>query len=203
MKVVVFDCETTGLRAKDEVVQFSALLLDESLRLERVYNFYCNTQVPFEPKASEITHLDADNIRILSNGKFFEDYYWVSELFKLKDVIWCGYNVSFDIRKINSTLENNGLSPHNFGNKTVTLNKTDGTYYFDVMQLCRDIERNTYSISLDQCVSKLPYSERQLTEMYLKLQRIANMQTTTKFHNSLWDSMVTWLYLAKYKGRCC
>ncbi len=40
MQYIVFDTETTGLSASDEVVQFAGLLLNEKLDLVKIINFY-------------------------------------------------------------------------------------------------------------------------------------------------------------------
>ena len=44
-KIVVYDTETTGLTKSDEVIQFSAIVMNDTLYTESLVNFYCNTQV--------------------------------------------------------------------------------------------------------------------------------------------------------------
>lgn len=200
MNYVVFDVETTGTGSKDEVVQFSALLLNEKLKLQKVYNCFCSTQVTMDPEAARITGLDAKLLRELSKGKFFEDFYCTSDLFKLKDVVWCGYNVEFDIGKVNNTLTQNGLDAHDFGRETKRLNKNEGSYYFDVMKLYSVAKRIDYYESLSKSARSLSFSQEKLEAMYAKLLQITNCEFDSKYHNALYDSMITWLLLERNRN---
>lgn len=203
MNYTVFDVETTGLGGKAEVVQFSALLLNDDLKIQKVYNTYCYTQVAFQEEAAAVTGLDHEKLMKLSKGKFFEDFYCSSDLFKLKDNIWCGYNGVFDKRIINNTLTQNGLQPHDFGTEIARFNKTSGVYYFDVMKLNCLVKKISYNEKLSQCAKALPYSQQKLDLMYAKLLKIVKSDTEITFHNALYDSMITWLYLDANRRWCC
>lgn len=200
MQYIVFDTETTGLSASDEVVQFAGLLLDEKLDLVNIINFYCQTQVALSPGASEITHLDGKLLHTLSGGKFFEDYYCSVPVFRFPDLVWIGYNVSFDCRMINNTLTNNGLPLHNFGNKIVNLDRTEGIYNFDVMQLVA-AGNNGIKKKLADAANGLPHSQDELEQMFQKLLRLTGSPAEICFHNALYDAMVTWLVLVNRKSR--
>jgi hypothetical protein len=202
MNYAVFDCETTGVTQKDEVVQFSALLLDDEMKLQKVYNCFCYTQVPFNHEASTITGLTAEKVHELSGGKFFEDFYCASDLFQIPDLVWCGWNGVFDKNAINNTLTHNGLDAHDFGQEIRRLGKTSGVYYFDVMKLYSSLNGIDYYEKLSACVRKMKYSQGKLDSMYQKLLRISGMDSSIKFHNALYDSMITWLYLAANRKRC-
>lgn len=41
-KIVVYDVETTGFTKSDEVIQFSAIVMNDTLYTESLVNFYCN-----------------------------------------------------------------------------------------------------------------------------------------------------------------
>lgn len=201
MQYIVFDTETTGLSAADEVVQFAGLLLNEKLDLAKIINFYCQTQVPVNPEVTKITCLDGELLHKLSKGKFFEDYYYSIPVFKCTSLTWIGYNVGFDCRMINNTLVNNGLPVHNFGSKTISLGKGEGIYNLDVMQLVA-AENNGIRKKLIEAAKELPHSQDELEQMFQKLLKLTESPPEVRFHNALYDAMVTWLILASKKRRC-
>lgn len=201
MQYIVFDTETTGLTSSDEVVQFAGLLLNEKLDLVNIINFYCQTQVDISPEVTKITHLDGETVHRLSKGKFFEDYYFSIPVFKCTSLVWIGYNVSFDCRMINNTLANNGLPLHNFGNRIVRLDKTEGVYNFDVMQVVA-AENNGIKKKLSEAARELPHSQEDLELMFQKLLKLTDSPSEIHYHNALYDAMVTWLVLINKKRRC-
>ena len=199
MEYIVFDVEATGLTNRDEVFQFSGLLLDEDLKLQKVISFYCYTQVPLHPTANRITGMNAEKIMQLSGGRFFEDYYYKFDIFRKKDIVWIGYNnSSYDQNIINSTLCNNGLPPHSFGNYVTSLNVQSGVHHFDLMRFLSARNQNRAK-KLSVAQKDIGYSEQKLEAMYKKLLNLMNITSTVKEHNSLYDAMVTWLLL--YKNR--
>lgn len=194
MNTFVFDTESTGLTSNDEVIQFSGLLLDDNLNLIRVVNFYCDTQVKIHPEASKVNGLTSDLVHKLSGGKFFEDYYCNEPIFKLKDMCWVGYNIDFDTRMVNNTLRNNGLPVHNFGKRTTSLDKKEGIYCYDVMQVFA-AKRHSHKVKLSVAAQELKFTQDSLDKMYQKLLHLAGEYVDLTFHNAIYDAMITWLLL--------
>lgn len=199
MKYLVFDNETTGLGQSAEVIQFSGLLLDEKLKLQRLINFYCYTQEEMEPKAFETHKLSHRYLMEQSGGKTFEDYF-LELVPKEKDLTWIAYNVSYDMRVINNTLTRNGLPAYNFGKTTALLNKTKGIYNFDLMKIIASIYG--HAVKLSVAAQTLPYSEDRINSMYKKLLQLAGMSNETTFHNSLYDVLITWFLLGEHRNLC-
>lgn len=198
MEFLVFDTETTGLSANDEVVQMAGLLLTPDLQLKKVINFYCYTQVPFNPKAKAVNGLSSAELMRRSRGKFFEDYYCSLDIFRKTDIVWIGYNVQFDIGMINNTLENNGMPRHYFGKDITNLGVKSGIYQFDVLQMLSAMNGGT-RIRLTNAAEKLAYSREQIDSMYSKLLRLINLNTGVKDHNALYDALITWLLVVEYR----
>lgn len=205
MEFLVFDTETTGLSGRDEVVQMAGLLLSTDLRLKKVINFYCYTQVPFNRRASEVNKLSAKEVRLRSNGKFFEDYYCSLDIFRKTDLVWIGYNTGFDTSAINNTLENNGMPRHYFGKDITNLNVGSGIYQFDVLQMLSAMNGGV-RMRLTDVAKELDYTKEQLDSMYSKLLRMINLDTGIKEHNALYDVMITWLLVVRnrrvWNGLC-
>lgn len=222
MNYIVFDEETTGVGEKDEVVQFGCLILDENFQITRPISCYFQSHVPVNAEAAAKTHLSSEIAHELSGGMFFEDFYWESDIFKMTDVTWIGFNPDFDIRLCNQTLNQNGLSSYDFGDEVARLNKKSGVHHFDVMKACMAGMGLNYYPNLAQCGSKLSYSQSTLDGMYEKLIKIidkldyANKTETlsekligisdngklASYHDALYDAMITWLLLYQNRKWC-
>lgn len=149
MYYFLFDTETTGLGSKDEVIQFSGLLLRDpvaedgqsssstNLVLMKFYNFYCNTTQVISDGAYQVHGIDKNALVQLSEGKTFEDNFYpfltslrktieADKTFNGNDVCWVAYNVAFDKRLVNQTLVQNGLPAFNFGKNNALFSKTNG-----------------------------------------------------------------------------
>lgn len=203
MNYIVFDVETTGLNAQAEVVQFAGLILGNDFNIKRVVNFFCCTQVPYEERAVSVTGLTPKVVRELSKGKFFEDYFFSSDIMKMKDLIWIGYNsISFDSRVINNTLVSNGLSRYDFGPPITRIGKRKGVYSFDVMTMLGNVSGGKKK-SLVEARKSLSYSEHQLNSIYRKLASIAGIPSEKgSAHNALYDAMVTMLLFLQNRKWC-
>ncbi len=199
MNYLVFDTETTGFRPTAEVIQFSGLLLNEKLKLQRLINFYCYTQETVEKKALEIHKLSSKFLMEQSGGKAFEDYFFALAP-EEKDLTWVAYNTSYDMRVINNTLTRNGLPSYDFGKTTALLNKKHGIYNFDLMKVMASLYG--HNIKLSVAAQTLPYSEEKIHSMYKKLMELAGMKSEVTFHNSLYDVLITWLLLGEHRNRC-
>lgn len=204
MKYLVFDTETTGLRTKDEVIQFSGLLLDDKCKLLRLFSFYCDTLVDIHPEAERTHGLSKTRVHELSKGRFFEEQFYaiphLQECTKMKDITWVGYNVPFDIRLINQTLMNNGYSAVDFGRKVNTLSNT-GVCNFDVHQAVRAYYNRGIAISLSNAVEKYcdtPMST--IVAQYKKLLRYTGFEGNANLHDSLFDTFLTYKLLEQIWG---
>lgn len=202
MRYVVFDTETTGLGSTAEVIQFSALLLKENLQVERITDFYCYTQEEIDPKASAVHNLTPTFLMEKSGGKTFEDNFLNLDWIKFSDLIWVGYNVSFDIRMVNNTLARNGLPKYDFGKNVVRIGNQSGRGYFDLMRFFAMLN-NGYNRKLSVVAKTLPYSEEKLETLYKKFLFVAkNDASEATYHNSLYDAMITWLLLHSIRNKC-
>ena len=104
MKYLIMDTETTGLGSRDEVIQFSGILVNEEFKMSKLYNWYCETSVPITKEAAATHGLNANLLHVLSHGYTFEDnWLTMEELLNTPDITFIGWNVSFDIRLINQT----------------------------------------------------------------------------------------------------
>lgn len=93
--VLVLDSETTGICKKDQVIQLSVLKLNHN----PVFNEYLNTEAEIHPKAQEVHGITKE---MLSNKKSILDH--ADDLVSiLKDKVLMGYNVKFDIDRINAS----------------------------------------------------------------------------------------------------
>lgn len=123
MDFVVFDTETTGLLGSGghEVIQFSALWVDEDFVIRRVVNRYCKSNQFVSEGALKVHGLTDKIVDVLSDGKYFEQVVEEEGLRDLDDVTWISYGASFDMGICNQTLVQNGVPPINFGKLVRTL----------------------------------------------------------------------------------
>lgn len=194
MEYMIFDVETTGLTAHDEIVEFAGFLVDDDLRLKSLYLCYCDTLVSYNPEAVKITGLDRKLVHQLSKGKFFEDYFLqYTELWNKKDLTWVGYNVSFDIDKVKGTLQHNGYQYPDFGRKVVALENEHGRYNFDLMQAVANFKNHGRRMKLQQAVTRFcTKSEEQLKKEFDKIMQFADLQLAGGYHDAVFDAFVTY-----------
>ena len=201
MEYAIFDTETTGLRSKDEVIQFTAFLTDDNFRLKKLYNFYCYTNQRISKDAIAVHHLDRETLMKLSHSKYFEDYYYkYTDLFNKKSITWVGWNVKFDMRLCNQTLCNNGLFAHNFGTTTTRLVMPEGIYNYDLMQAISDLKNNGRRMKLSAAMSLVPYSKESIDRMFNRIMDLGKNIINPGYHNALYDAFCTWLILKYYSN---
>lgn len=139
MRSFIFDTETTGLGARDEVVQFSGILLndDNNYKIESVVNFYCETDVPSSEGAIAVHHLDQKTLHDLSGGKTFEEQFTkvLEFLGQFPDLTYVAYNYSFDQRMCRQTMVNNNAKDPGLPAKEAVL-KGSGIHAFCCMDMC-------------------------------------------------------------------
>lgn len=204
MNYLVYDTETSGLNFnRDEVLQFSGILLDDSLAIKQVFNFYCDTQVSIDPGAAAVNGLNHSILRELSGGKTFEDNFLNLPIWELKDLCWVGYNsVHFDSKMINSTLVANNLPPVVFGPEEprIKLTNNKGIYQLDMMKFIQAINkghRMKLISAVDTIKDKYPIDV--LNNAYKKY--FSQYDINPKgdlFHNALYDTFMTYALLCYY-----
>lgn len=209
MNYFIYDTETTGLGAKDEVIQFSGFLLNEEWKLKSVVNFYSYTQVAITEGAARVNQMNHGKLWELSDGKTFEeqifDHSW---LFEEEDVVFIGYNVAFDNRLVNQTLKRNGFPEIDFGKSTCSLKVNRGRYHFDLMQAMASIFNQGKRMKLTKAVELLTRAQQQRMDQiydnvfktYGKSEKLTG-EILSKFHNSLYDSFVCWFLISSFHSR--
>lgn len=195
-KYIIMDTETTGLTKTDEVIQFSAVVL-EDLRPDRLVNFYCETQVPVSAGAFNVHHLDNAKLHKLSESQVFEDN-WLEFVDSLRGAkqVWIDWSSGgFDERLINQTLVNNGLDDYFHFPRCRTLTECSQNMIseFDLMgALRRKLSRR--SMKLEDAANTLPYTREQINFVYDKVTAsVPNMDKESRFHNAMYDAFVTYL----------
>lgn len=97
--IKVFDTETTGVGKTDKITQFSGVVLDPTTwEIIDTEDFFINIGEPLPPQIIELTGI-TDEL-LVEQGIPVEDAYKRIQAF-FEDGIVCGYNVKFDIGKVN------------------------------------------------------------------------------------------------------
>lgn len=211
MKYFLYDVETTGLCAKDEVIQFAGYLLDEKFRKLDIINFYSYTQIPIHKKAYEAHLIDKKLLWDLSCGKTFEEQIFLYDFIRDEpDLTFIGYNIPFDNRLVNQTLKNNGYIPINFGNPTTSLSKEFGRYNFDLMRVLATLLNGGINMKLSVAARKMRLrSIAEINKVFDVVfenfgipsdipQELKNSLEVSKFHNALYDSFIYWCLILDY-----
>lgn len=205
IRIVIFDTETTGLKDADQVIQFSAVVLNHEFKVVAMDSFYCNVKIPISQGAIDVHGINNRDLEKLSKGKYIEDYLPFLDYMNRKDnTIFVGYNVDFDIKKINHSLTNEGYDAINFGRKLQTLptRKMSGNGYLDVMRpLCSNLGYNG-NRKLNMIFNNHgPCDEERIRFIISKLAEKYNVDIKDKsgYHDSLFDTMITTSLLIKYK----
>ena len=206
MKYVVYDVETTGLSAKDEIIQFAAIISDEQLKNCSIYNFYCMSQQPISPGAFNTHKMTREFIYAESKGKFFEDYWYdfLKNLDGEDQIIWVDWSKNgFDRKMINNTLEHYNLDPYFTFPVVNTLpnDKEYGHCSFNLMKAIRN-KGVTGSLALENAIKLTGYSKQHLDQLYEKLTaNISSKKGSMTFHDAVYDSLMTYLLLYHYVER--
>lgn len=202
IKYVIFDVETTGLSITDEIIQFSAIVMNGDFTTERLINFYCDTQVPISANAFNVHRIDKAKLYRLSEQKSFEDN-WLgfADSLKNQQVAWIDWSRGgFDERMVNQTLVNNGLDDYfnypRYKSLEECLKNKSST--FDLMgALCHKIGRR--NMKLADAVNTLPYSKQQINYVYDKVtDSLPNKDMEMMYHNAMYDTFVTFLVFKYY-----
>lgn len=204
MKYIVFDVETTGLNKADEVIQFSAIVMNESFKSERAINFYCETQAPISAEAYNVHHLSKEKLHTLSEQMVFEDN-WLKLIESLhgEQIVWIDWSVGgFDERIVNQTLTNNGLEDYFHFQRFANIGECKKNFLstFDLMKVVSN-KMGKARMKLGDAAKTLPYSKSQIDFAYDKLaNQFNNIDESMRYHNSLYDTFVTWLLFKYHLG---
>lgn len=124
--IIVFDTETTGLNPDANIIQFSAILYEKDgyrLKEKDTLNLYINPGKPLDPIITNITGITDKMLEDAASEK--ECINKILEFMKKGD-IWAGYNVNFDLTKLEHMAKRcnvNYIQPE----------------FIDVMQLARNV----------------------------------------------------------------
>lgn len=200
MKYLIFDTETTGLHSQDEVIQFSGLILDNNLKLKRGYNWYCDTQHEINKDAAAVHGITKKMLHDLSGGKVFEDHWFtmLNGIDMTEGITFIGWNVDFDKRLINQTLNNNGLDEFDFGRKVTTLRNSPDVYSFDLMKAVANLMVGRDRLKLEQALKMISMDETTLKKRYSRLASKFTNVVEKDFHNALYDTYVTYEIFSEF-----
>ena len=216
MHFMIFDTETTGLGPKDEVIQFAGLLLRttteqekqsmraagkpvKELKMMRFYNFYCDTIKSIDPGAAKIHGIDKKKLKELSEGYTFEDNFYpmIKELGDI-DICWVAYNVAFDKRIINQTLENNGLPAFNFGKTKAAISRENTTTNFCLMNAMTSMNPAGKRRKLAEVVDSLGYSKEAIDNSFSVFAKQCGLESKGAYHDATYDVFCTYLVFEKH-----
>lgn len=220
MRIVVLDTETTGVGANDRVIQVASICVDENFTTYGASNIFCNVATVIPSGAVSVHQIDNRKLEILSKNKFIEDQvYDIKYLADAKDTIFIGYNISFDIKMINNSLVSEGYEPIDFGtNVNVMPRDTKGrNYNICLMRTLKEYigykgkwkkltkmredyltESDEEILEIKEAVIDIFKLSKGLEEkcVQFKDEPIIDM----KFHDALYDTLVTLLLFKKFKG---
>lgn len=203
--IILFDTETTGLGNKDEVIQLCAIILTQDgkkLKFKDVINFYCDTNVHIPQEAVNIHGIDNKALYKLSDGKYFEE-----QLVKCKDfvdpsipTVYMAYNINFDKRLINQTLEQNGYAPIDFGQQ-LNFMPADASRNYNVclMEIAKQAYTNGRRVKLQTLIDKY-MDENHLKMLHTKLKAAYKIKTASDgYHDALYDTVACLVLLTQSK----
>ena len=200
MKYLIMDTETTGLGSRDEVIQFSGILVNEEFKMSKLYNWYCETSVPITKEAAATHGLNANLLHVLSHGYTFEDnWLTMEELLNTPDITFIGWNVSFDIRLINQTLALNGLNTFDFGTKRKSLKYSNNRNVFDLMHFVAESMYGRARVALATATADTFVKNKDnrgiidVDEKFKIFAKATKNDPELSYHNSLYDTFVTYL----------
>jgi len=201
MLYCMFDTETTGTTARDEVIQFSAIIANENLGIVHSINKYCNSVQPIHPQAYEAHRIDKQMLIERSEQKFFEDIVRTESIFQEPDVTFISYNIAFDTRMCNQTLMNNGHYPINFGDRVSVLRSRTktGKYSFDMMRIAGQLFGNGYNIPLQTAATRAGFSLEDAKRAFSNYTGFSD-NTRTHTHDGLFDAFLLFGLVSKTKG---
>lgn len=203
MKYVIFDTETTDLRG--EVIQLAYMVVDEKFNILEFESFYCDTNSKISQGAFNVHGINNELLEVLSGGKFLEDYL-------LKDprrrsifidglgYIFVGYNVSFDIDRVNQSLLTTGKSLTTMIDTTRLNNLSESfSYSFDLMKATREYLRMPRNIKLSHAtdiITKSKNPDLDIDVLFELHKKKFNIETQgNNYHDASYDVFCTYMLL--------
>lgn len=188
-----------------EVIQFSALVCDKStLRPLQYIDFYCQPDEPISDGASTVNGITNDSIKALSGGKHLEDYIFgeYKDLFNEKGNVYIAYNIDFDKRVINNSLELYNNPSVDFGISIPTFiefNEANDnvTYNLCAMKLYKNYKGLYKYSKLKDAVEQLGFTQETIKSYVNKI--VGKDNNNTQYHNALYDVVATWALLYKIR----
>lgn len=107
MKYAVLDFETTGNQSSDEIIQAGLAIIDEDLKVSRVYSSYVKPGIPIPPFITGLTGISEDDVKDAPDL----DEVMMEMVPLLDDAVLVGHNVAFDFNYLQSALDKTGYLP--------------------------------------------------------------------------------------------
>lgn len=203
MMYVIFDTETTDLRG--EVIQLSYMLINDVFEVVDFKSFYCDTNARITQGAFEVHGINEKTLEVLSGGKFLEDYLIGDS--KMKSIfidgtgyVFMGYNVKFDIERVNQTLLASGTSmTAMIETKSLTGLSEAFSYSYDIMGVARSFIRSSRNIKLSQAtevITKVVNPDLDIECLYEIYKENFNLSSRGgTYHDASYDVFCTYLLL--------
>ena len=172
---VLFDTETTGNKEEDRVIQFGAMILDQTGKVE-AYNDFCSTNIDIKVEAMEV-HNITPNL-LLNKPKAVETTFYkrLEELNSSENYL-IAHNISFDLGMI----------------------KKEG--FVNNYQII-DTLRCAKHLFSELPYHRLQYIRYALELYKVEEAEAAKHNITIKAHDAIGDVLVMKLFLTKLVGRC-
>lgn len=205
MKFVILDTETTDFNG--EVIQLAVAVLDERFRVISFDSFYCDTNELVSKGAYEVHGLSNELVHKLSGGKYLEDYLLndpkYKSLFFEEDIVVMGFNVNFDVKSINNTLLNTGMTlNHLYSCHSPLVAQPGKSYYFDLMKYARRRTGMVKGLNLSKAVELLvPYINAD--EAFENVRKKFGIESGTNYHDAAFDTFCTILLFYEYVKNPC
>lgn len=207
MEYVLFDVETTGLSSHDEIIQFAALVFEDSFdSLKGIEDFYCMSTARISAGAMKVHGITPGKLIKWSDKKFFEDQFRTFYDTLGKDVTWvCYSNTLFDLRMINQTLKHANLDELEFGNRVYDFSSTSGAHHLDLMGYAsQKLRGNARPLKLQNALKMLDgFDQDEMNAAYVNLNtavdqiRPVNRELEKMYHNARYDTFAMWYLLNK------
>lgn len=205
MKYIILDTETSDLNG--EVIQMAFMVVNEDLDIEMFESFYCNTEQIISDGAFNVHHISNKMLKELSGGKWFEDYLLkdYKKVFFDKGRVFTGFNIPYDLKRINYTLEYTGLSLPAVRTATDLRRLDDNLVYsFDLMKTCRRKFNQIKGINLKECTDRLVSGTLDVDEVYKYYCKKYGIRTSGNgYHDASYDVVCTYLLLVALSDEVC
>lgn len=167
---VLFDTETTGASTEDRVIQFGAMILDNSGKLE-VYDELCSCDIPIKLEAMEVHNITPDMLENKAKAVDTNFYKRLLELNSNENYL-IAHNINFDLEMIKKEgFENN----------------------FSLIDTLR-CAKHLFS---DLPYHRLQYLRYALELYKIEQEEAKKLNITIKAHDAIGDVLVMKLFLSK------